>query len=86
MSQVLAVLMKGKLVRLHRVAHDGMRLRASAGAASFRREKTLQDLLELARAQVSTLKEEIAQALAEHVARQRAAHAGWRLRGSREHR
>jgi len=75
MSQVLAVLMKGKLVRLHRVAHDGMRLRASAGAASFRREKTLQDLLELARTQVSTLKEEIAQDPAEHVARQRAAQA-----------
>jgi transposase len=75
MSQVLAILMKGKLVRLHRVAHDGMRLRASAGAASFRREKTLQDLLELARTQVSTLKEEIAQDPAEHVARQRAAQA-----------
>lgn len=73
MSQVLAVLMKQKLIRLERIAHDGMRLRASAGAASFRREKSLQELLEQARVQVATLKREIADDPAEHVARQRAA-------------
>jgi transposase len=73
MSQVLAVLMKGKLIRLERIAHDGMRLRAAAGAASFRREKTLHELLEQARIQVTTLKREIAEEPAEHTARHRAA-------------
>ena len=35
-TQVLARLMKHDLIDLHRVAQDGTRIRASAGAASFR--------------------------------------------------
>ena len=38
---------------LERVAQDGMRVRASAGAGSFRRQKTLEKHLEEARAQVA---------------------------------
>ena len=41
LEQLLATLMHNKIVRLKRVAQDGMRARASAGAASFRREPTL---------------------------------------------
>ena len=35
-TQLLARLMKHDLIDLHRVAQDGTRIRASAGAASFR--------------------------------------------------
>ncbi len=49
-TQVLALLLKQNLVDLSRVAQDGTRVRASAGAASFRREPTLQALMAEARA------------------------------------
>ena len=45
---------------LHRVAQDGTRVRASAGAASFRREPTLQTLIEEARAHLETVTREAA--------------------------
>ena len=48
-TQVLALLMKQDLVDLSRVAQDGTRVRASAGAASFRREQTLEALMQQAR-------------------------------------
>ena len=48
-TQVLARLMKHDLVDLHRVAQDGTRIRASAGAASFRRGETLDALMAEAR-------------------------------------
>jgi len=48
-TQVLALLMKQDLVDLSRVAQDGTRVRASAGASSFRREQTLEDLMRQAR-------------------------------------
>jgi transposase len=48
-TQVLAVLMTQDLVDLSRVAQDGTRVRASAGAASFRREQTLEALMQQAR-------------------------------------
>src|SRR4029077_16752620 len=41
------------------VALDGLRVRASAGAASFRRQPTLQECLQEAAEQVARLKEEI---------------------------
>lgn len=41
LTQVLAVMMKQNLVTLDRMAQDGTRARASAGAASFRREARL---------------------------------------------
>jgi transposase len=55
-TQVLGVLTHQGLVELRRVAHDGMRVRASAGAASFRREKSLKRCLEEARQQVQEVK------------------------------
>ena len=45
-------------VRLERVAQDGMRVRSSAGAASFRGEQGLETCLEEARAQVDRLAKE----------------------------
>lgn len=48
-TQVLALLMKQDLVDLSRVAQDGTRVRASAGASSFRREQTLEALMQQAR-------------------------------------
>ena len=40
-TQVLAALAHKGLVRVERISQDGMKVRASAGAASFRREPTL---------------------------------------------
>jgi len=55
----VAALLAAKAVKLKRVAQDGMRVRASAGAASFRRRGTLEQHLEDAREQVQTLKQQI---------------------------
>jgi transposase len=49
-TQLLARLMKHDLIDLHRVAQDGTRIRASAGAASFRSGDTLERLMLEARA------------------------------------
>jgi len=49
-TQILALLMQQDLVELSRVAQDGTRVRADAGAGSFRREQTLQALMQEARA------------------------------------
>ena len=59
LTQSLAVLVNKGLVQLERVAQDGMRVRASAGAGSFRRRSTLKWCLKQARAQVQGLKGEI---------------------------
>jgi len=57
-TQVLAVLLKAKVVDLKRVSQDGMRVRASAGQASFRRERSLQECLSGAQEQVREVAEE----------------------------
>lgn len=59
LTHSVAVLMDQDLVKLERVAQDGMRVRASAGAASFRRRSTLERCMEEARSQVQALKGEI---------------------------
>ena len=59
-TQVLALLMKEDLVDLCRVAQDGTRVRASAGAASFRREHTLKALMDQAHAHLETVTREAA--------------------------
>jgi transposase len=59
-TQVLALLMKQELVDLSRVAQDGTRVRASAGASSFRREQTLQALMQEARAHLEAVTGEAA--------------------------
>jgi transposase len=56
MAEVLAMLMERKLVSVHRISQDGMRVRASAGKGSFRREQRLNELLEQAKGQVEALK------------------------------
>ena len=73
MTQILGVLKHQGLVELKRVAQDGMRVRASAGAASFRREKSLRKCLDEAREQVRETAREM-QAGPEVSARRQAAH------------
>ena len=58
LSQIVASLMAAGAVTLERVAQDGMRVRASAGAASFRRKERLEGHLDAARAQVARLAQE----------------------------
>ena len=57
-TQVLALLLKQDLVDLSRVAQDGTRVRASAGAASFRRTQTLETLMQEARAHLEAVTRE----------------------------
>jgi len=56
MTEVLAMLMERQLVSVRRISQDGLRVRASAGKSSFRREERLQSLLEQAQEQVAALK------------------------------
>jgi transposase len=59
LAQHLTALTKVGLVDLDTLAQDGVRIRASAGAASFRREATLDRLLATARVVVAELKREV---------------------------
>jgi transposase len=59
LTHSVAVLREQELVDLNRVAQDGMRVRASAGAASFRRRPTLEECLTEATAQIQRLREEL---------------------------
>lgn len=59
LSTSVAALMSAGAVKLERVAQDGVRVRADAGAASFRRKGSLQDNLEVAQARVRQLKEQL---------------------------
>jgi hypothetical protein len=56
---VLASLVEKGLVSLECISQDGMRVRASAGADSFRREERLWELLEQARGRVEELKKRL---------------------------
>src|SRR5882724_10140962 len=58
MTETIGILLHHDLVSLKRVAQDGMRVRASAGKSSFRRQKTLEDHLAAAREQVAQLRGE----------------------------
>ena len=55
LTQIVGSLMAAGAVTLEKVAQDGMRVRASAGASSFRRQERLKECLKLARAQVERL-------------------------------
>ena len=59
LTRIVAALLSQGLVSMNRVAHDGMRVRAHAGAASFRRRETLEQLMQDAQAQVQALKLEV---------------------------
>jgi len=56
LTNSVAVLMKHGIVRLKRTAQDGIRVRASAGAASFRRAKTLAECLVEAEKHIAALR------------------------------
>lgn len=58
MTETIGLLLHHDLVSLTRVAQDGMRVRASAGKSSFRREATLQQHLTEAREQVERMRQE----------------------------
>jgi transposase len=59
LTDSVAVLLEQELVSMERVAQDGMKVRASAGAASFRRRPRLEQFRDEAEAQVATLKKEL---------------------------
>jgi transposase len=59
LTRDVASLLHEGLVELTRVAQDGMRVRASAGASSYRRAQTLEKCLEEAKAQVEALRQEM---------------------------
>ena len=59
LTQSVAMLMWEGLVEMQRVAQDGMRVRASAGASSFRTRATLGKLTRMAKEQVETLAREV---------------------------
>jgi len=78
LTEGVASLMAEGLVSLERVAQDGMKVRASAGAASFRRQPTLEEALADAEEQVARLRQELeadpaASKTRQEAARQRAA-------------
>lgn len=82
LSRGLASLMAAGEVSLDSVAHDGMRVRASAGTGSFRRQPRLAEFLSKAKARVEALKTELTsdpkrrtrrEAAAERAARERLA-------------
>lgn len=56
-TRVVAVLVKKGLVKVRRIAQDGLRVRASAGASSFRRGSTLERLQEEAAEHVRQLRQ-----------------------------
>jgi transposase len=58
LTQIVASLMAAGAVTLERVAQDGMRVRASAGASSFRRKARLKECLKAAQTQVRRLARE----------------------------
>ena len=89
LTQSVATLMHEGLVTLHRVAQDGMRVRADAGAASFRRRESLEKCQQQAQEQVESLRQELEtdpatstrrrQAARERAARERSERVGQAL-------
>ena len=80
LTNIVATLLDAGLVKMDRVAQDGMKVRASAGESSFHRRGTLEKSLEEARQQVEALKRLAEEDGAELTRRQRAA----RERAARE--
>jgi len=58
-TQVIAALVDQEVVQVSRVSQDGVRVRVSAGASSFRREERLQKLLEEAQRHVEELQQQL---------------------------
>lgn len=73
LTEHVAALARAGLIDLSAISHDGMRVRASAGAASFRRKPTVEEHLREARALVEQLRREVDDAPEASRARIRAA-------------
>ena len=73
LTSSVAVLLEQDLVSMERVAQDGMKVRANAGAGSFRRRSRLEEFRDQAQAQVAALKKELATDPAATTRRQQAA-------------
>lgn len=73
LTESVATLMASGVVTLRRVAQDGMRVRASAGAASFRRKATLDECLRAAEEQVKSLRKQLDEDPGEEARRRKAA-------------
>lgn len=58
-TQLIASLVDKDVVKVSRVSQDGVRVRVSAGAASFRREERLENLLQQARQHVEQLRQQV---------------------------
>jgi transposase len=58
-TQVIASLVDKKVIAVSRVSQDGVRVRVSAGASSFRREERLGELLTKARQHVEELRKQV---------------------------
>jgi transposase len=56
LTQMIAALIGGGLVKVRRISQDGTRVRAGAGRNSFKKKQTLKDHLRQARAHVSAMK------------------------------
>ena len=56
LTHIVATLVDADLVRMERVAQDGMKVRANAGKSSFHRHQSLEEALEAARQQIEALK------------------------------
>ena len=61
LTEQVAALMHAGAVKLERVAQDGVRVRANAGKASFRRGSTLEECLATAKQHVAALQQELEQ-------------------------
>jgi transposase/vacuolar-type H+-ATPase subunit H len=59
LSENVATLSAANVINLDEVVQDGVRVRAAAGASSFRRSKTLRKELKKARRRVAQLKQEV---------------------------
>jgi len=84
LADSFAALMAAGVAGLERVAQDGVRVRASAGAASFRRHSTLEECSRQATAEVARLRSELD--ADPGVASRREAAARQRAAGDRERR
>lgn len=58
LTQSITALLHRGVITMARVAHDGTRVRGSAGAGSFRREETLQECARQARKQVARVQKQ----------------------------
>jgi len=73
-TQVIASLVDKNVVRVSRISQDGVRVRVSAGASSFRREERLKELLRQSREHVEQLRQQVDGGVASELsARQKAA-------------